>query len=114
VSVGLSGPDFSLISRTWRTLDRRIVAVQSNVMAVAVRIGRCKETKKTSEIAESFLERIQKMSAKKDQRRWGHIRKLDSGRFQASFVGPDLRRYNGPVTFDSKMLAEGWLAREVS
>jgi integrase len=52
------------------------------------------------------------MSAKRDQRRWGHIRKLESGRFQASFVGPDLRRYNAPVTFDSKVLAEGWLARE--
>ncbi len=52
------------------------------------------------------------MSAKKGQRPWGHIRKLDSGRFQASFIGPDLRRYNGPRPFDSKMLAEGWLARE--
>ncbi len=52
------------------------------------------------------------MSAKPRQRRWGHIRKLESGRFQASFIGPDLRRYNGAVTFDSKLLAEGWLARE--
>jgi hypothetical protein len=52
------------------------------------------------------------MTAKRGQRRWGHIRKLESKRFQASFVGPDLRRYNGPRPFDSKMLAEGWLARE--
>ena len=52
------------------------------------------------------------MTAKSAHRRWGHIRKLDSGRFQASFIGPDLRRYNGPRPFDSKMLAEGWLARE--
>ena len=52
------------------------------------------------------------MAAKRGQRRWGHIRKLDSGRWQTSFVGPDLHRYNGPVTFDSKMMAEGWLARE--
>jgi integrase len=52
------------------------------------------------------------MAAKRDQRRWGHIRKLESGRFQASFVGPDLRRYNAPLTFDSKTYAEGWLARE--
>ena len=52
------------------------------------------------------------MSAKTGQRRLGHIRKLESGRFQASFIGPDLRRYNGPRPFDSKMLAEGWLARE--
>jgi len=52
------------------------------------------------------------MSAKRGQRRWGHIRKLGSGRFQASFVGPDLRRYNGPRPFDARMGAEGWLARE--
>jgi integrase len=52
------------------------------------------------------------MVAKSEYRRWGHIRKLDSGKYQASFVGPDLRRYNGPVTFDSKTFAEGWLARE--
>ena len=52
------------------------------------------------------------MPAKKGMRRLGHIRKLESGRFQASFIGPDLKRYNGPRPFDSKMLAEGWLARE--
>ena len=52
------------------------------------------------------------MTAKHDQRRWGHIRKLQSGRFQASFIGPDFHRYNGPRPFDTKMLAEGWLARE--
>jgi SLT domain-containing protein len=45
-------------------------------------------------------------------RRWGHIRKLESGRYQVSFIGPDLKRYNGPVTFDSRTFAEGWLARE--
>ncbi|AQA01888.1 hypothetical protein BVC93_04940 [Mycobacterium sp. MS1601] len=52
------------------------------------------------------------MAAKTGQRRWGHIRKLDSGRFQASFVGPDLRRYKAPRPFDTKLMAEGWLARE--
>jgi integrase len=52
------------------------------------------------------------MPAKSGQRRWGHVRKLESGRFQASFIGPDLRRYNGPRPFDSKTFAEGWLARE--
>jgi outer membrane protein assembly factor BamB len=52
------------------------------------------------------------MAAKAGQRRWGHIRKLDSGRFQASYIGPDLRRYNGPRPFDSKLMAKGWLARE--
>ena len=52
------------------------------------------------------------MTAKRGQRSFGYIRKLDSGRFQASFVGPDFRRYNGPSPFDSRTYAEGWLARE--
>jgi integrase len=52
------------------------------------------------------------MSAKHGHRRWGHIRKLQSGRFQASFVGPDLHRYKARAPFDSKTLAEGWLARQ--
>jgi hypothetical protein len=52
------------------------------------------------------------VAAKTGQRPCGHIRKLESGRFQASFIRPDLKRYNGPRPFDSKMLAEGWLARE--
>jgi integrase len=52
------------------------------------------------------------MPAKTKHRTWGHIRTLESGRFQASYIGPDLKRYNGPRPFDSKMLAEGWLARE--
>jgi integrase len=52
------------------------------------------------------------MPAKTEHRTWEHIRKLESGRYQASYIGPDLKRYNGPRPFDSKMLAEGWLARE--
>jgi integrase len=77
------------------------------------RLRRRAETlSKTTAIRLEIKERIQHMPAKHGQRRWGHIRKLDSGRFQASFIGPDLRRYNAPVTFDSKTYAEGWLARE--
>jgi integrase len=52
------------------------------------------------------------MSAKTGQQPWGHIRKLESRRFQASYIGPDLKRYNGPRPFDSRTFAEGWLARE--
>src|SRR5699024_4270906 len=37
------------------------------------------------------------------------IRKLPSGRYQASYVGPDLARHNAPTTFESKLDAEGWL-----
>ena len=52
------------------------------------------------------------MPAKKNHRPWGYIRKLESGRFQASFIGPDAKRYKAQSTFDTKLLAEGWLARQ--
>lgn len=41
---------------------------------------------------------------------WGRVRKLKSGRYQASYVGPDGESYNGPTTFDGKSDAEAWLA----
>jgi integrase len=46
----------------------------------------------------------------------GHIRKLPSGRWQASYLGPDGRRHTartpdgGPLTFDAKIDADGWLS----
>jgi integrase len=46
----------------------------------------------------------------------GHVRKLPSGRWQASYLGPDGRRHTartpdgGPLTFDAKQDADGWLA----
>lgn len=54
------------------------------------------------------------MVAKKNPREWGSIRKqpTKSARYQASFVGPDLRRHFAPVTFESKMTAERWLTKE--
>lgn len=89
-------------------LHRMIVARQSNFSATYLNTQ-----VKLSTDGFDFLKReSHKMPAKHNHRRWGAIRKLPSGRFQASFVGPDLRRYNGPRPFPSKMLAEGWLARE--
>src|SRR3954467_12804199 len=44
------------------------------------------------------------------RRGWGHCRQLPSGRWQASYKGPDTIRRTAPVTFDSKMDAEAWLA----
>lgn len=41
---------------------------------------------------------------------WGAIRKLPSGRFQASYIGPDARRHNAPDTFKTKTQAGVWLA----
>lgn len=43
------------------------------------------------------------------RRGFGAIRKLPSGRYQASFVGPDLVRTTAPETFTAKVDAEGWL-----
>ena len=53
------------------------------------------------------------MPRRPPQRRdFGHIRKLPSGRYQASFTGPDLLRHNAPVTFEAKDLAIMWLLNE--
>lgn len=42
--------------------------------------------------------------------RFGMIRALPSGRFQASYVGPDQRRHNAPTTFVTKGDAGKWLS----
>lgn len=44
--------------------------------------------------------------------RFGQIRKLPSGRFQASYPGPDGRRYNAPATFTHKGDAQAWVTEE--
>jgi integrase len=43
---------------------------------------------------------------------WGSIRKRSSGRYQASYTGPDGQRYNAPTTFDSLREARAWLAAQ--
>jgi integrase len=45
------------------------------------------------------------------RRYFGSIRKLPSGRYQASYKGPDGRRCPAPSTFDSRQYADAWLAR---
>lgn len=47
-------------------------------------------------------------------RAFGHVRKLPSGLFQASYVGPDSNRHNAPHTFKTKTEARDWLAVERS
>lgn len=49
---------------------------------------------------------------RKKRRSWGGIETLPSGRKRASYVGPDLRRYFGPVTFTADVDAEAWLVSE--
>lgn len=51
-------------------------------------------------------------SKSRDRRGWGAIRKLPSGRHQASYIGPDLMRHAAPVTYSARMDAEAWLASE--
>jgi len=52
------------------------------------------------------------MANRRNHRGFGHVRKLPSGRWQASYQGPDLARHNAPSTFDAKVDAEGWLTAE--
>ena len=47
---------------------------------------------------------------KPGHRRFGNIRRLASGRFQASYLGPDGRRHYAPGTFGRKSDAERWLS----
>lgn len=54
------------------------------------------------------------MANRANHRGFGHLRRLPSGRWQASYVGPDLARHNAPSTFAAKVHAERWLADEHS
>jgi integrase len=46
------------------------------------------------------------------RRGWGKVRKLPSGRWQASYAGPDLQRHSAAKTFTAKVDAEAWLTDE--
>lgn len=54
------------------------------------------------------------MAGKKGMRlrTWGTLRRLPSGKWQASYNGPDLTRHVAPITYTAKMDAEHWLADE--
>jgi len=49
---------------------------------------------------------------RRPRRSWGKILCEKSGRYRASYVGPDLARHSAPVTFSARMDAEYWLADE--
>ena len=49
------------------------------------------------------------MSGRSRRRGFGYVRKLTSGRWQASYVGPDLERRSAPHPFEAKADAEGWV-----
>lgn len=52
------------------------------------------------------------MAGKTGHRGWGWIRRLPSGKYQASYIGPDLVRHKAPKTFSAKMDGEHWLSSE--
>ncbi len=49
------------------------------------------------------------MANKSGHRRFGSIRKLPSGRFQARYLGPDGLKRSAPATFATQTLAQKWL-----
>lgn len=54
------------------------------------------------------------MAGTKGHRGWGSIKRQNTKEpsYQASYVGPNQRRYYAPTIFRTKMNAERWLARE--
>ena len=50
--------------------------------------------------------------ARAARRGFGNIRRLPSGRYQATYAGPDQQRHSAPTTFSAKIDAEGWLSSE--
>lgn len=52
------------------------------------------------------------MAGKAGHRGFGHIRRLPSKRYQASYIGPDTVRHHAPQTFEAREDAEGWLLGE--
>lgn len=52
------------------------------------------------------------VKARRDRRSFGKVRALPSGRFQASYIGPDGQRHNAPQTFDTRKDADGWISTQ--
>ncbi len=50
------------------------------------------------------------MPNRRGHRRFGYVRKLPSGRYQASYLGPDGRRRTAPDTFERKKDADVYLS----
>lgn len=50
------------------------------------------------------------MAGRKRRESWGQVEKLPSSRYRARYTGPDEKRHNAPVTFDTMGDARAWLA----
>jgi len=56
---------------------------------------------------------VAKTKGKRKQREpFGRIRKLPSERYQAAYIGPDVRLHKASATFDTLVDARGWVAGE--
>ncbi|MFT7835152.1 tyrosine-type recombinase/integrase [Saccharothrix sp. BKS2] len=51
------------------------------------------------------------MAGRAGRRRFGNVRKLPSGRYQASYLGPDDKRHPAPETFATQRDADRWLVQ---
>lgn len=49
---------------------------------------------------------------RRSRRGFGKLRKLPSGKWHASYIGPDQRRHNAPITYVLKGQGERWLEQE--
>lgn len=52
------------------------------------------------------------MAGRAGHRGWGHVRKERSGRWSASYVGPDGERHRAPMTYEKRRDADDWLVDE--
>lgn len=50
------------------------------------------------------------MAKRRTRRSFGAVRKLPSGRYQASYLDPQGKRINAPATFTAKIDADAWLS----
>ena len=50
--------------------------------------------------------------ARRSPRGWGKVRKLPSGRFQASYLDAAGNRRTAPATFGTRLDADAWLSRQ--
>jgi len=48
------------------------------------------------------------MAGKRNRRSWGWVARQRSGRYLASYIGPDLARHYAGATYTSKLDAKAW------
>jgi hypothetical protein len=64
------------------------------------------------DVRESWWARAFTKARRRTPRGWGKVRKLPSGRFQASYLDATSTRRTAPATFGTRLDADAWLARQ--